>query len=122
MSSQTFSRTFLQGIPEQRKQDYIERFIAQFIGNLQEKAAAGETSYLVDISILNPGQQIAQAKQAALYGLLQKTPPILTNNDLVITFQRKFPDCDVSYQEIWIDMSPTNRVLKKGIVIDWTPL
>jgi disulfide oxidoreductase YuzD len=49
------------------------------------------------------------------------TPPsTITTDDLIAAFQRKFPDCDVSYQEIWVEVDATNRVLKKGIVVDWS--
>ena len=54
------------------------------------------------------------------YIYTQNPPYSLTYEDLIAGFQRKFPDCDVSYQETWVDVTATNRVLKKGIVIDWS--
>ena len=47
-------------------------------------------------------------------------PPAITTDDLVSAFQKRFPDCNISYQEIWVDVNSNNRVLKKGIVIDWS--
>ncbi len=51
---------------------------------------------------------------------LPPSPPTITNEDLVAAFKLKFPDCHVSYEETWLEVNPTNRVLKKGIVIDWS--
>lgn len=103
-SPQTFSRSFLQGIPEQRKQQHINQIIQGFMNELLNVAAAGKTSYMYSLNV-------AQS---------YPPPPVTTNDDLVSAFQKKFPDCDVSYQETWVDVNPHNRVLKKGIVIDWS--
>ena len=109
MSSQIFSRSFLQGIPEQRKQQEIDRIIQGFIHNLLNAAAEGKTSYMYDPNDPNNRRPL---------GLHQL--PVITNDDLVSAFQKKFPECEVSYQETWVDINSTNRVLKKGIMIDWS--
>jgi hypothetical protein len=106
MSTQIFSRSFLQGIPEQRKQEEMDRIIQGFINNLLNEAAKGKTSYMYDLNKHRP--------------LAQNPLPVITNDDLVSTFQKKFPECEVSYQETWIDINSNNRVLKKGIIIDWS--
>jgi len=107
MSIQTFSRSFLQNIPEQRKQQVIDGHIQEFINELQEAAAAGKTKY-----IYNPNTR----------RLFQTKPPlpVVTNDELVSAFQKKFPGCDVLYEETWVDLDSNNRFLKKGIVIDWS--
>jgi hypothetical protein len=118
MSSQTFSRAFLQAqaTPEAHKQNYIENsIIRNFINELLPAANAGKTQY---IYTHNPAPH---ARKCVTYGSpLPPPPPTITNEDLVTAFKLKFPDCDVSYQEIWVEVNPTNRVLKKGIVIDWS--
>lgn len=105
MSTQIFSRAFLQSAPEREKQRileekrrYSEGIVNCFIQDLQKLAMEGKTRYIYT----------------------QNPPASLTYDDLVAGFQRKFPDCDVSYQETWVDITATNRVLKKGIVIDWS--
>jgi hypothetical protein len=109
MSTQTFSRSFLQSAPERAKQVIIENhIIGNFIHDLHRAANAGKTHYMYTHS---------QAR-----GMVQShpPPPTITTDDLIAAFQRKFPDCDVSYQETWVEVDATNRVLKKGIVIDWS--
>jgi len=105
MSSQTFSRSFLQAAPEREKQRIIEQrrqytdsIINGFVNDLQKIAIEGKTRYVYT----------------------QNPPPTFTHEDLVAAFKLKFPDCDVSYEETWLEVNPTNRVLKKGIVIDWS--
>ena len=109
MSTQTFNRAFLQAAPERTKHAFIENnIIGNFIHDLHRAANAGKTHY---VYTYNP-----YAGQA----LSNPPPPTITTDDLIAAFQRKFPDCDVSYQETWVDVTATNRVLKKGIVIDWS--
>jgi hypothetical protein len=45
---------------------------------------------------------------------------ILSNEDIIGALQAKFPDCVVSFQETWVDAEDNTRVLKKGILIDWS--
>ena len=112
MSTQTFSRAFLQAAPEREKQRRIEWILNRsgFVQNLQNAAIEGKTQY---IYTHNTGAVSA-------VGVSSPVLPEITNGDLIAAFQRKFPDCDVSYQETWVDVTATNRVLKKGIVIDWS--
>jgi hypothetical protein len=105
MSFQTLSRAFLKEAPEREKQRHIEMIIQGFVHDLQRVAITGKTQYIYTHI---PGRISSNPP-----------PPTITNDDLVSAFQRKFPDCDVSYQETWVDVDSNNRVLKKGIVIDW---
>lgn len=99
---QTFSRSFLQGIPDQRRQCHIDNIINGFIADLHAAASAGKTSYMYVPTILRQGA------------------PVITNDDLVHAFQRKFPDCTISYEETWVNTDLYTKVLKKGIIIDWS--
>jgi len=112
--SQTFTRAFLQGLPEQRKREAEQRMrdqadqrVAIHVNPIQESAAQGKTSYMFepDNNRHNPRHQ---------------SITVLTNDDFVAAFQRKFPDCTVTYQEAWVDVDATNRILKRGVVIDWS--
>lgn len=114
MSTHTISRMFLQAqaTPETHKQNYIENYIiGKFISELLGAAKIGKTRYIY-----------THPPPSAFCGSSIRTPPPpkLTNEDLIAAFQRKFPDCDISYQEIWDDIDATTRILKKGIVIDWS--
>jgi len=106
MSSQLFSRSFLKGIPGQRKEQEINRLIQGFINDLENAAAAGKTSFMYchDNNTSNQGVR----------------PPVITTNDLIAAFQLKFPDCGISYPETWVEADQSNKFLKKGIVIDWS--
>jgi len=140
MDSETFSRSFLQGIPEQCKQSRIDQIIYQFINELKNAAAMGKTSYMyqpphdliqtgpairINVSLNPPALGktfLSSASGAAGINSLSNTPhlPVITIDDLVSAFQKKFPDCNVSYQETWVDIDSNNRSLKKGIIIDWS--
>ena len=109
------TRAFLQGLPELRKRqaeqhmrDQADQRIANHVTAIQESAAQGKTSYMFecDNQAHNPRQH--------------HSIPVLTNDHFVAAFQRKFPDCTVTYQEAWVDIDATNRILKRGVVIDWS--
>ena len=109
MSFQTFSRSYLQvlafqGLESLHKQQYIDALVQRFIAILQNDAAAGKTSYTYE-----PPHYLQQINGITI-----------TIDDLISAFQRKFPDCDVSYKEVWIDVNSTTKSLRKGVVIDWS--
>jgi hypothetical protein len=122
MSSQTYSRSFLQAqaTPEAHKQSYIEySIIGNFINYLHAAAKEGKTRYIYTHS--PAPHQISYARKMVKEGTPSPPPPpTITNDDLVAAFKLNFPDCDVSYEETWVEVDATNRVLKKGIVIDWS--
>lgn len=105
----TFTREYLQGVPEQRKQQHIDAIVGQFQGELVATAASGKTSYMYcrpdirgHVNSCNPNQLN------------------LTDEELILGFQTRFPGCKVSYEESWVDTGRDTRTLKKGIVIDWS--
>jgi hypothetical protein len=107
ISPAMITRAFLQGLPEQRKRGAADATIAPHVTYIQDSAALGKTSYMFEPD--NPR-----------HINLVIRPNNLTADDFVAAFQRKFPDCTVSYQETWVDVDARNRVLKRGIVIDWS--
>ena len=107
MSTQTFSRAFLQSAPLWERQRRIDRIliITGFVENIQNAAIQGKTQYVY----------IHKPDSSSL--------PEITRDDLIPAFNRKFPYCDISYKETWVEvdpMDPSKRVLQKSIVIDWS--
>jgi hypothetical protein len=111
MDSQTFSRSFLKGLKKQCDQEILDNYIQRFIHIIQKEAKKGQTSYMFD---LNGGGQlhIINWEQA---GMIKPS-----NDDFISAFKRRFPDCDISYQETWVELNSKNKELKQGIVIDWS--
>lgn len=110
MTDQVFSRSYLQGIPEMNRKRMINNIIEGFINELRAAASAGKTFYMYDP---------ITSTQHRICSYPPPLPPP-TTEELISAFQLKFPDCDVSYEEVWIETSPTKRTLKKGIRIDWS--
>ena len=108
MSAQLYSRDYLQSMPEQRKQQEINGIVGQFHGELLNAAASGKTSYMY----VRPDTRKLVGSHPSL--------PVLTDAELVAGFFTRFPGCKIYYQEEWVESGPTTRVLKKGIVIDWS--
>ena len=111
MDSTTYSRSYLQGIPEKQKQETIHRLInSQFHRALVNNAAAGKTSYMVEESVWNTHNS----------GINHPRNPKFTRDEFITAIETRYPDCKVSYQETWVDVGINNRTFKKGIVIDWS--
>lgn len=119
----TYSREYLRGIPEQRRQKRKQDLIRGLLGNVFNHVAAAatneNTSYTIDEQVYAqyqvPANQLNNPHMEVY--LLNVT---LSNEDIIGTLQGKFPDCVVSFQETWVDTEDNTRVLKKGILIDWS--
>ena len=107
---QTFDRAYLQNLAGLLRRQQIEQWINnQLHHSIAAAAADGKTSYLVNgmPQIRNMGKQ--------------GSPPLpFTSEELIELLQKKYPGCDVSYKEEWVDTNASTRVLQKGIVIDWS--
>ena len=108
MSLQTYSREYLQSIPEKRKQEQIDDIVQSFINELRTAAAVGGTSY----------RYVRPSRDSC--AMSYPPPPVLNNDDLIAGFQERFPGCKVFYEEVWVATGPNTQNLKKGIVIDWS--
>ena len=105
------SREYLQKCPQQKKIREIDNIISEFVLTLQRDAELGKTFYMYETHLLENFNRIR----------FPQNPQSLeiTINDFIIRLKQRFPDCEISYRELWIDQSNNTRVLKKGIVIDW---
>jgi hypothetical protein len=112
MSDITYSREYLRGIPEQvkrqQKQNAMFMLCSAITRPVTKAASAGKTSHLVEEN------SYIQYNNPANYGVA------ITNDEILSALSEKFPDCVVSFQETWVDTSHNTRVLKKGILIDWS--
>ena len=109
MNSQIFSREYLQSAPELQKQARIENIVQSFKSQLYAAAASGKKSYMYTRPT-NSGISV---------GTYPPLPEI-TDAELIAGLFTHFPGCNIYYEEAWTEVSPTNRTLKKGIVIDWS--
>jgi hypothetical protein len=100
MSFQTYSRDYLQAIPQQRKDQILDTIIQGFIQDIHTAAAVGGTSY----RYIRPHLSV----------------PEITDAEIVAGFFARFPGCKIYYEDIWVDVGNDTRKRKKGIVIDWS--
>ena len=106
---QTFDRAYLQNLSGLLRRQQIEQWINnQLHHSIAAAAADGKTSYLV-----NGMPQIHTGKVG--------NPRLsFTSEELVEVLQKKYPGCDITYKEEWVEPNASTRVLQKGIVIDWS--
>jgi hypothetical protein len=119
------SRSFLQGLPELRKQQQADQSVEAISFYIHNAATAGYTSYTYKHTPYRPNPHAAMPAMRVVQGgnasgNVQSVSPVITDEDLVAALKRKFPDCGVSYEETWVDVTPQNRILKKGIRVDWS--
>jgi len=107
---QTFDRAYLQNLAGLLRRQQIEQWInSQLHHSIAAAAADGKTSYLVN--------GMPQLRHMGTAG----SPQIpYTSEEIVVILQKKYPGCDITYKEEWVDANSSTRVLQKGIVIDWS--
>jgi predicted patatin/cPLA2 family phospholipase len=114
---QTFDRAYLQNVRTLQRRQYIQQWINdQLHHQIVAAAADGNTSYVVTQKFMPHMPNTGNIYQ----GHVQQPQPPFTSEELVELLQKKYPGCDVSYNEEWVDTNSSTRVLQKGIVIDWS--
>jgi len=107
------SRAYLQSLPAQTKREQIQQILNHVSGIVKNEAISGKTSYLYNLK--NP--QIEQYKKTLVH---HPHLPVIDDSDFLPVLQEMFPDCTISYQEVWVDITATNKVLTKGFLVDWS--
>jgi hypothetical protein len=100
----TYSRDFLKSMPEQRKQEQIDRLVGRIMKEIFPLASTGKTTYLY---VKNNDRQMSNE-------------PLLTDAEIIAGFFTRFPGCKIYYDESWVETNSSTRTLKKGIMIDWS--
>lgn len=107
MSLTTYSRDYLQSIPQKKKEEQVDAIVQGFLRDIHTTALNGGTSY----RYVKPDD----------YSLIMSEPgaPALTDSEIVAGFFLRFPGCKVYYEDIIVENS-NRKTLKKSIVIDWS--
>lgn len=121
----TFSRSYLQSIPNENKIKEMNRLVNSFMPELRKSAANGSKIYFYDMTYMRyvsptpAGHSKSNPPQPPPYNSadMEYNIPV---EELVPLLNQKFPGCQVSYQETWVQSEPGIRILKKGIIIDWS--
>ncbi len=107
-NSIVYTRDYLQSAPEREKQFFIDNIVATFRNELYNAAKMGKTSYMY-----------VRPKQTGGVSCWPP-PPEITDSEIIAGLFTRFPGCKIYYEEKWVDTNNDTRVLKKGIVIDWS--
>ena len=76
MNYKTYSRAYLQGIPDERKQQEFDHLINRIQDDLLKTAATGKTSYRLCTNVF---------------------PSLYTIDNILAVFQKIYPDCKVTH-------------------------
>jgi hypothetical protein len=109
----SMSRAYLQGLPAKLKREQIKQLLNDVSGSVKNQAICGKTSYLYNL-------KTPQFEQYTISVVNNPHLPVILDSDFIPVLQEMFPDCTISYQEVWVDKTPRNKVLTKGILIDWS--
>jgi hypothetical protein len=115
MPDTVLSRSYLLGLPDRRKRQEINAIFDTFLYSLERAASNGETSYFFNMTNM---KQIAP--MTSPYPFDSKKSHTIPIDEIVFEFKIKFPDCYVKYIEKWVESTANTRVLKRGILIDWS--
>jgi len=116
---QTYSREFLQSLPDKKKQQEIDMMINTFKQFLQQAAENGQTSYFFDMTNMRKVTPDPTLKHIVQTKAALNSQTTMANEEIVTRFQAVFTDCSVRYGEEWVESNASTKVLKRGITIDW---
>jgi hypothetical protein len=142
MTTRTLSRDDLKGLAEKKKHGYINYIIDEkYINSIELEAAVGETSFSIEHEIFHhqinsqllsyymvyysKGLNRVVRKQPTHPGNMigqNQLPETLkvTSADVIVVLNTRFPACNISYQETWVDTDHNTKNLWKRYVIDWS--
>ena len=117
---QTYSRGFLLGLPEERKQREFEMIVRSFIIPLKQAAEDDKKSYFFDMTNMRKITPDIINKRCVetFAGISSQTT--MTNEEIINRIGKAFPDCSVVYTEDWVETNASTKILKRGITIDWS--
>ena len=107
----SYTRSYLQGLQTEslRRKELLEYFIDVHHQYLEKAARDGKKFYFAEL------QDMPQPNRG------RDDPSItLTKEELIEGFQKVYPDCCLAFREVWTDITPTTRALKRGVIVDWT--
>jgi len=107
----SFSAEYLRNLPIQKRKEFVQSSCEQYKQIILQQAACGNTNIFID-------QSNNQKKCLVSNSQWMNTPP--STEEIIEYLKEKFPDSKIQYEEKWVDISPSNRQLKKGILVDWS--
>jgi hypothetical protein len=120
--SSKYTRHYLQNLRRESRKEWIQSLYFDPIyglnvtGLVTEAAKEGCTSVIVPMF-----DYVSRYKEKNHY---QKQPSYtkdsITSQEVISIFQEMFPDCKITYEEKWVQISVEKQELKKGICVDWS--
>lgn len=110
MNSQKYSREYLINLPIEMRRHHIENACRDKVQYVLAAARQGKTQCLIPFPETPRGIAIGSSH-------LYQQPP--SKEEMIDYFTEVFPDCRITYEEKWIEVTPGRKELKNGIQIDW---
>ena len=107
----TLSRAQLQDLPDKRRRQAIVNYCDQLYGPVHDAAATGKSSYLHTLQNMDARSSFGGRSTPGHY--------VPTPEDIMEGLKLKFPDCDITLFDDWVDVRPGVREQRKGILISW---
>ncbi len=119
--SSKYTRHYLQNLRREYRKEWIQSLYFDPIyginvtGLVTEAAKEGCTSVIVPIV-----DYVSRYKGVNHPKMPSYTKDPITSQEVISIFQEMFPDCKISYEEKWIQVSNDKQEVKKGICVDWS--
>ena len=113
------TRVELQSLESKYKRQKIENLLQPAYNMVRYSATSGETQVFIQTEEVS--RPVSNGNRVQVH--VEQRNDIIRTWDLqgcLEVLKEFFPDSKVELKETWVDASPTNRVLKKGFLIDWS--
>jgi hypothetical protein len=112
MYTQKYTREQLRALPIEARKRLLKSTITPFIQQIVGAATTGQTSIM-----LNPPDEHRGIQRQPYNHNGQSAPTV---DEICEALREEFPDCTISYQEKWVEVTQAKKELKKGIEVDWS--
>jgi hypothetical protein len=122
MSSQIYSREYLQSAHQLEKHRQIDFIVSGFIDRLKKNASEGKTEYRITLGTEQEVRHnyLHMGSMIGLNTIMSEIQKKMTGAELIAGLVTRFPGCKIKYDETNIEVENCAETLKKGIVIDWS--
>ena len=115
------TRVELQSLESKYKRQEIENILKPAYNLVRNSAISGKTQVFIQTEEVSRG--VDSNREPSSFQISRPYDDILRTWDLqgcLDVLKEYFPDSKVEFKETWVDIIPSNHVLKKGILIDWS--
>ena len=114
------TREFLQGRRESFRRQKHDEIVTTWTSELLQKARRGETEWSFNVGKMIENLKLSSRSFSSFSTASNPFPHFApTVGELLDAVKRRFPDCEVSLADTWVDVHPGTKEMQTRLTISW---